>query len=278
MALMAAVVLTVSAAARNNPLSLLSPPLTELEINFLKGDPVITHKVTFEITQRKIAGDKVIGDLTLGLFGTVVPNTVKNFVHLANMTYGYGYNQSKFHRIIYDFMIQGGDYENGAGTGGRSIFGGQFKDENFDLKHNKVGRLLMANSGPNTNGAQFFITNVKETSWLNGKHVVFGQLIGGFDVLHKVSYVEVDNALLRPYEDVIISNITVTVMTDHGSTTEMDSTVSHDTPVYEEVVPPEPHVYMYMMVFLVVLCGLFYYNHWYHKKQYITDIKDSAYF
>ena len=145
----------------------------------------VTEKVFFDI---KVDGVDT-GRITFGMFGDTVPKTVKNFSTLAAGSAGKGnsgkdlhFKGSKFHRIIPGFMAQGGDFTAGNGTGGESIYGAKFNDENFDLKHTKPYLLSMANSGPNTNGSQFFIT-FKETPWLNGRHVVFGEVIEGQDVV-----------------------------------------------------------------------------------------------
>ncbi|RWS22388.1 hypothetical protein B4U80_03436 [Leptotrombidium deliense] len=164
--------------------------------------PLATDAVFFDIS----IGGKPAGRIAIALFRGIVPKTVENFVKLSqgSVKDGNGFKGSIFHRVIPGFVIQGGDFTAGDGTGGHSIYGIQFDDENFKLKHAGAGWVSMANSGADTNGSQFFIT-LDATPHLDNKHVVFGKVVKGMDVVKKITQLQRDEND-KPFQEVKIVN------------------------------------------------------------------------
>ena len=177
--------------------------------NNLINEPFIKDEIKKEVKPLKkkentyiyfdIQINNIIERIKIKLFDNIVPKTAKNFIELCNQK---KYKDTKFHRVIKSFMIQGGDFTNHDGTGGYSIYGDTFEDENFILKHDTPGLLSMANSGPNTNGSQFFITTI-DTPHLDGKHVVFGKVVEGMDTIYKIENQNVD-VNDKPINDCVI--------------------------------------------------------------------------
>ncbi|XP_952655.1 peptidyl-prolyl cis-trans isomerase taCyP precursor, putative [Theileria annulata] len=168
-----------------------------------------SHKVTHHVHLEVQTGEKATETLVVGLYGDLVPKTVNNFVSLCEGTKigdkHYSYVDSFFHRVIPNFMVQAGDIVNGNGTGSISIYGDMFEDENFTAKHKK-GVIAMANRGPNTNGSQFYITTVA-TNWLDGRHVVFGELLEGEYTLQAIEATGTDSG--KPSVQTVIKSCKV---------------------------------------------------------------------
>jgi len=175
------------------------------QISFAQKSKTQTKKVKETKTQLVAVFETNMGTFECELFEDKAPKTVANFVGLAEKGY---YNGVIFHRVIDNFVIQGGD-PTGTGRGGESIYGHPFEDEfHPDLKHDKAGVLSMANAGPNTNGSQFFIT-LAPTPWLDGKHSIFGQVIKGMDVVRKIGKVETIKPGDRPVKDVVMNKVRI---------------------------------------------------------------------
>lgn len=230
--------------------------LTADQLQYVENDPKVTHIVLFDIATMPAQGkegDAVpLGTLQLGLFGELLPFTTKNFVAKATDPHG-GYLNSIFHRIVKGFIVQGGNLSRKSDGLFTSLDFTRFNDENFDLKHDKLGRLSMANLGPNTNGCQYFITTGKDFPHLDGKHVVFGQLVLGFDTLLKMDVVECDGD--KPIPDVVIVKATV-------------ADLSVPVALQLESVSLGYLFFMFFCVLAVVCYGL----HWYNTRRLFVDL------
>ncbi|KAF4651334.1 hypothetical protein FOL47_000484 [Perkinsus chesapeaki] len=198
--------------------------ITSVDAKKKKVDKTVTSRVYFDI---EIDG-KPEGRIEFELYGKQVPKTAENFRALCTGEKGVGksgkplwYKGSTFHRVIPGFMCQGGDFTKGNGMGGESIYGEKFPDENFGLKHNKPYLLSMANAGPDSNGSQFFIT-VDKTPWLNNRHVVFGKVSKGVDVVKKIEAVGSQSG--TPNKKVVIADCGELPLDEEASSTPTPET------------------------------------------------------
>ncbi len=190
----------------DNVLQISDQALNIFNFNQIKIEVKVKELMTLKDNEFLVAKIKTnMGDIEIELFADKAPKTVENFVGLASKNY---YNGVIFHRVIKDFMIQGGD-PTGTGRGGESYFGAQFEDEfHPELKHTGAGILSMANAGPGTNGSQFFITLVP-TPWLDGKHSIFGEVINGLDVVKTIGNIETSKPFDAPIKDVVMEEVTI---------------------------------------------------------------------
>jgi len=192
------------------------------EESTVKDQPVAKRpKIEIQVNPRVFLeieiGGRPAGKMVFQLRPDIVPKTAKNFLGLCTHEKGYGYKGSIFHRVIKQFMCQGGDFTNHDGTGGKSIYGEKFEDEDFTLKHTSAGTLSMANAGPGTNASQFFVTFGK-TEWLDGKHVVFGHIVTGLEVLRKME--KVGSSSGKPSQKVVIVDCGIVEFFGGGDTQE----------------------------------------------------------
>lgn len=232
--------------------------LTAEQLKHLKDDPKATHLVVFEIGS--ISSDKIelAGTLELALFGEKLPITVGNFVEKSASLIN-GYQNSIFHRVVKDFMVQGGNLMR-TKDGYRPIEFNLFDDEGFPVKHNKVGRLSMANSGPHTNGCQFFITTEKFFPHLDSIHVVFGQVVLGFDTLDKMNQVETLDS--KPIHDLIITKVAVT---------KLGAGTSHKEVEIEDNNASAGYLHL---VFVCVVLVLIYAFYWRKGRKTLVDLTE----